>query len=240
MRRGVVGLVLLALTACSFSEPSASEFAALGAANLNSARTTHIEGTGRFAMKGASATSFEFRLSGEAELPDKSRMRMQISAPGASLVLETISVGGRSYTRDPASGKWTESAGGTAINATAVDLSAIRDVVEMDRPTIDGRRTRHLRYYTDSSTLLEALRLPGAAQMPPVNGMRGSGELWIRVDDSQIVRQSITVSFETVAPPALGAVRSNPGRSTTFEMTIDMRFTRHGEPVVTISPPPTR
>jgi hypothetical protein len=240
MRAVVVGAVLLALTACSTAEPSAPALAATAAANLKSARTTHIEGTGSFSIKDALSTSFDFKLSGEAELPDKSRMRMQITTLGGALVLDTISVGGRSYTKDQTSGRWTEGAGGTAIDATAVDLSAIRDVVEVDRPTIDGRRTRHLRYSTDGTKLLEALRLPGATQVPPVTGARGSGELWIRIDDSQIVRQSVTVSFRTDGQPALGFGGSSTALSTTFEMSIDMRFSRHGEPVVTISPPPTR
>ena len=239
-RAGVVGLVVLALTGCATAEPSAPALAAAGAANLKSARTTHIEGSGSFSIRDALSTSFDFKLSGEAELPDKSRMRMQISTPGAAIVLETISVGGRSYTKDPTSGTWTEGAAGTPMNATSVDLSAIRDVVEVDRPTIDGRRTRHLRYSTDSTKLLEALRLPGATHVPPVSGVRGSGDLWIRIDDSQIVRQSVTVSFQTDAMQALGFVGSGAARSTTFEMSIDMRFSRHGEPVVTISPPPTR
>jgi hypothetical protein len=239
MRAGVVGVISLALAGCAMSEPSAPALAAAGAANLKSARTTHIEGTGSFAIKDAASTSFDFKLSGEAELPDKSRMRMQISTLGAGLILETISVGGKSYAKDPTSGRWTEGAGGTAINATSADLSAIRDIVEVDRPTIDGRRTRHLRYSTDSTKLLEALRLPGATQVPSVTGVHGNGELWIRIDDSQIVRQIVTVSFQADGLPAL-SFGGGSARSTTFEMSIDMRFSRHGEPVVTISPPPTR
>jgi hypothetical protein len=54
------------------------------------------------------------------------------------------------------------------------------------------------------------------------------------------VRQSVTVSFRTGGLPALGFGGSSTALSTTFEMSIDMRFSRHGEPVVTISPPPTR
>jgi hypothetical protein len=243
MRAGVVGVFVLALAGCSSPEPSAPALALTGAANLRTAGTTHIEGTGSFVINDAAAMSISFRLSGDAQLPDKSRMRVQISTLGTALNLETISISGKSYVKDAITGKWSEGAGGPAITASvdpfgSVDLSAVRDVTEVDRPIIDGRETRHLRYDTDSTKLLDAMR--SGARAASIANPQGSGELWIRVDDSQIVRQKVRVSFQVDALSDLGFSEAGGPDKATLLMSMDMRFSRHGAPVPTITPPPTR
>jgi hypothetical protein len=245
IRTGLLGVFLCVSWACSLSEPTPLELARAGAANLKSARTTHIEGTGSFSIAEAFSRSFDFKLSGDTELPDKTRMHMQISTPGTALSLDTISIAGKSYSRRDASGLWSEDAGDAHTNTSidpfsSADLTAIRDVVEVDRPIIDGRKTRHLRYSTDGAKLLDAMRLSAGEAGPSVARPHGSGELWIRVDDSQIVRQRVAVSFEMAGLDVEFAGMAVGQGTATFAISVDMRFSRHGERLPSITPPPTR
>jgi hypothetical protein len=59
------------LLACG-REPSASELTAKGVANLKSAKTVHLDGSGSIGLKAQSglSLSFEFKLSGDAEPPN--------------------------------------------------------------------------------------------------------------------------------------------------------------------------
>jgi hypothetical protein len=241
-RVGFLGVFLLVFAGCAGGELSASALAMTSAASLRSAGTTHIEGSGSLAIRGASSLSFDFTLVADAELPDKSRMRLDISTPPPGGSLETLSVGGHTYIYDPGSGRWVD-AGAASIAAVpfgSVDLSAIRNVTEIDRPVVDGRSTRHLRYVTDAAKLLDAMRSTAGADAPFVGDAVGVGELWIRTDDSQIVRQLVKVSFEMNA--ASVTVRAGqavaPGK-TTVAMTMDMHFSNHGKPIRMITPPPT-
>lgn len=68
--------------------------------------------------------------------------------------------------------------------------------------------------------------------------MIGTGELWIRIDDSQIVRQLVKLSMDVDGLAAfLPASASNVGRAS-VEMSLDMRFSNHGGAVPQITAPP--
>ena len=58
---------LVLLSACG-REPSASQLTATGVANLQSAKTAHLDGTGSIALKAQSglSLSLEFKLAGDA------------------------------------------------------------------------------------------------------------------------------------------------------------------------------
>lgn len=204
-------LIALLLVACS-PEPTASQLTAKGVANLTSAKTVHLEGTGSLAVKGQNAFSFalEFKLSGDAELPDKARMNVQMALMGMAFDVESIALDGKEYTKDPATGLWREGTGTSPVNSLMdplgnIDASLVRDVVEVDRPEIDGRKTRHLR---------------------------------IRIDDSQVVRQLVKLSVEVDGLAGLlPAPAANVGRAS-VEMSLDMRFSDHGAAVAQITAPP--
>ena len=68
----IAGLLL----ACA-PEPTASALTATGIANLKSAKTVQLDGSGSIALKAQSGLSFsfDFKLSGNAELPDRARCR---------------------------------------------------------------------------------------------------------------------------------------------------------------------
>lgn len=51
-------------------EPSPRDLLQRASANLKTAKTTHIEGTGTFARKDGMGLSFDFKISGDAELAD--------------------------------------------------------------------------------------------------------------------------------------------------------------------------
>lgn len=237
-------LVALLLVACS-PEPTASQLAAKGITNLTSSKTVHLDGTGSLALKGQNAFSlaFELKLSGDAELPDKARMNVQMALMGMAFNVDTILLGGKEYTKDAATGKWSEGSGTSPVNSLMdplgnIDASLIRNVVEVDRPEIDGRKTRHLRYEPDTTQMIEEMRLSSGATSQAVSNPRGTGELWIRIDDSQIVRQLVTLTMDVDGLAGfLPASASNVGRAS-VEMSLDMRFSNHGGAVPQITAPP--
>ncbi len=232
------------VVACS-PEPTASQLTAKGVANLTSAKTVHLDGTGSLALKGQSAFSFafEFKLSGDAELPNKARMNVQMALMGMAFDIETIALDGKEYTKDAATGRWSEGSVDSPVSSMMdplgnIDMSLIRDVVEVDRPEVDGRKTRHLRYRADTTKMIEELRKSAGATTQAVTNPRGTGELWIRIDDSQIVRQLVTLSMDVDGLAALlPASASNVGKAS-VEMSLDMRFSNHGGAVPQITAPP--
>jgi len=236
--------VALLLVACS-PEPTASQLTAKGIANLTSAKTVHLDGTGSLALKGGNAFSlgFEFKLSGDAELPDKARMNVQMALMGMAFNVDTILLSGKEYTKDAATGRWSEGSGTSPVNSLMdplanIDASLIRNVVEVDRPEIDGRKTRHLRYEADTAKMIEEMRQSAGATSQVVSDPRGTGELWIRIDDSQIVRQLVTLTMDVDGlAGVLPASASNIGKAS-VEMSLDMRFSNHGGAVPQITAPP--
>ena len=244
LRIAALFVIAALLLACN-REPSASDLTVRGVTNLQSAKTVHIDGSGAVAIKGQGGFSlaFEFKMAGDAELPDKSRMNVQIALMGMNLAVETITLAGREFTKDAATGRWSESTGASSVNSLMdpmgnIDTSLIRDVVEVDRPEVDGRKTRHLRYQADTTKMLDELRKSAGSSSQPIANPQATGELWIRIDDSQIVRQLVKVSMDVDGLAAfLPASASNVGKAS-VELSLDTRFSRHGEAVPEITAPP--
>jgi hypothetical protein len=247
--------VLLALLvgACGALEPSAGDLVRGAGAKMRSASSVHVEGTGSLGMKGGFSMSFEFKLSGDVAPPDRSRMRLQTALFGQNLDVEMLTVGGKAYAKDPLTGTWTESTQGKTASSVppffitdpmgSLDLSTVTDVVEVDRPTIDGRKTRHLRYTADPAKLADAVRRTAGSTGPQVATPTAVGEVWIRVDDGQIVRQSLKVALEvddlgtSLFSGALPRATASPAAKATFEMGFDFVFSKHGEPIPDITAP---
>jgi hypothetical protein len=123
-----------------------------------------------------------------------------------------------------------------------IDLTAVATVTEIDRPEIDGRKTRHLSYVVDQSKLLEKMKGSPTGAVPALSASSaiGEGEVWIRTDDSQIVRQLVKVSIDMDG--GLGIPGASPtAGSSTLEMSFDLKFSHIGEPISpTITAPPTK
>lgn len=242
--RIAAAIVALLLVACS-PEPTASQLTTKGVANLTSAKTVHLDGTGSLALTGQNAVSFafEFKLSGDAELPNKARMNVQMTLLGMAFDVETIMLDGKEYTKDAATGRWSEGTGTSPVNGLMdplgnIDASLMRDFVEVDRPEVDGRKTRHLRYQADTTKMIEEMRKSAGATTQAVSNPQGTGELWIRIDDSQIVRQLVKLSMDVDGLAGLlPASASNIGKAS-VEMSLDMRFSNHGGAVPQITAPP--
>lgn len=236
--------VAVLLLACG-REPSATELTAKGITNLTGAKTVHLDGTGSIALKGQNAFSlaFEFKLSGDAELPNKARMNVQLALLGMALSVDTIMLDGKEYTKDAATGRWSEGSGSSPVNGLMdplgnIDVSLIRDVVEVDRPEVDGRKTRHFRYRADMTKMIDEMRRSSGATAQAVSDPQGVGELWIRIDDSQIVRQLVKLTMDVDGLAGfLPASASNIGKAS-VEMSLDMRFSNHGAAVPQITAPP--
>lgn len=235
------------LVACS-PEPTASELTAKGITNLRNAKTAHLEGTGSLALKSQQGVSFsfDFKLSGDAELPDKARMNVQMALFGMSFNVDTVTVDGKEYTKDAVTGKWTEGRSKTSpVNSVLdplgnVDASLIRNVVEVDRLEVDGRKTRHLRYDADATKMLDDMKKTAGTSSQSFSNPVGTGEIWIRIDDTQIVRQlvKVTLDVDGLAGFNFGSGASSNVGKASMEMSLDMRFSHHGEPVPQITAPP--
>jgi hypothetical protein len=244
--RGAAVLAIVGLLVACAPEPTASELTAKGIANLKSAKTVQIDGTGSIALKAQNGLSFnfDFKMSGDAAIPNNARLNVQIALLGMSFNVDTITVDGKGYTKDPTTGKWSQGAGKSQLNGMmdplgSIDNSLLRDVVEVDRPEIDGRKTRHLRYQADTAKMIEDMRKTAGTSTASVSNAQGSGELWIRIDDSQIVRQLVKVSVDVDALSGVDvpAAAANMGKAS-MEMSLDMRFSHHGEAFPQITAPP--
>lgn len=245
LTRTVAAFAVASLIVGCAPEPTAAQLTTKGITNLTSAKTVHLDGTGGIALKsqGGFSLAFEFKLSGDAELPSKARMNVQLALMGMALDVETIMIDGKEYTKDAATGKWSEGSGSSPVNSLMdplgnVDASLIRNVVEVDRPEVDGRRTRHLRYEADTTKMIDELRQSAGAPSQAVSNAVGTGELWIRIDDSQIVRQLVKLSMDVDGLAAvLPASAANVGKAS-VEMSLDMRFSNHGGAIPQITAPP--
>lgn len=233
--------------AATLAEPSPAELLQRASTNLKNAKTAHIEGTGSVAISSGLSISFDFTMTGDAEMPDKARLTTSMSLLGQSLSVDTITVGGRTFSKGLTGNDWTETAANDPQGAILdplgqTDLSAVVTVTEVDRPEIDGRKTRRLSYTIDQSKLLEKLTgsQPGSTPALNVSTAAGKGEVWIRIDDSQIVRQLVKLSMETNGDLGIPGASAATGKST-FDISFDLKFTRIGEPITpAITAPPTR
>ncbi|TMC76539.1 MAG: hypothetical protein E6J09_09820 [Chloroflexi bacterium] len=252
IRALVIAVAACSLLACgavaSLVEPSPGDLLQKASANLKTAKTTHIDGTGSFALKDGMNVSFDFKMAGEAEVPDKARLSMQMTLLGQPLSIDTISIGGRTYTKGLQGDTWTEA---TSTDPTSsgmldplgqTDLSGAVSVAEIDRPEVDGKKTRHLKYTVDPQKLLGKMQgASGVASFAPSN-VNGSGEVWVRTEDTQIVRQLVKLSFDIEGNLGLatGGTPSPSGKGT-FEMSFDLHFSQIGQPITpAITAPPTR
>jgi hypothetical protein len=249
--RSLVALVASISVACgataTLTDPSPTELLHKASANLTKAKTAHLDGTGSFAISSGLNISFDFRLNGDAEIPDKSRLNTEMTLLGQSLSIDTITIGGRTFTKGLTGGGWVESAANDPQGAVLdplgqADLTGVATVLEVDRPEIDGRKTRHLSYVIDQTKLLEKMKSSQSGTTPSLNvsGATGKGEVWIRTDDSQIVRQLVKVSVDIDG--GLGIPSASPTTGTgKFDISFDIKFTHIGEPISpAITAPPTK
>ena len=252
--RAAIAVVAAVSVACSqaasLAEPSPTELLHKASANLKNAKTAHVDGTGSFGIASGLNISFDFTMNGDAEMPDKSRLTTQMSLLGQTLSVDTITIGGRTFTKGLTGADWTESAANDPQGAVLdplgqADLSAVTAVTEVDRPEIDGRKTRHLSYTIDRSKLLEKMKGSQSTNLLSVSDAVGKGEVWIRDDDSQIVRQLVKLSVNMEGDFGIGALPGaspSPSAATsTFVISFDLKYSRLGEPISpTITAPPTR
>ncbi len=255
----IVGFVVLRLLWClaafaiacgapaTLAEPSPTELLQKASANLKDAKTAHIDGTGSFSISSGLNISFDFKLNGDVEIPDKSRLTTDMSLLGQSLSVDTITIGGRTFSKGLTGSGWSESAANDPQGAVLdplgqTDLSAVTTVTEVDRPVIDGRNTRHLSYTIDQSKLVEKMKSSQSGTTPTltVSGATGRGEIWIRTDDNQIVRQLVTLSVDMAGDIGIPSASPTSGKGA-FEISFDLKFSHLGEPVSpAITAPPTQ
>lgn len=245
--RGALALVAAISVACggvaAIAEPSPSELLEKASANLKNAKTAHIDGTGTFGISSGMTLTFDFKLSGDAELPDKARLTTQMSMLGQALNVETITIGSHTYSKGIARGGWSEALTTDPQNAILdplgqTDLSTVVNVTEIDRPDVDGKKTRHLSYTVDQAKLLDKMKGAKSTQGYTISNPSGKGEVWVRTDDSQIVRQLVKLSFDLEGDLGIPAASPSTGKGM-FDISFDLKFSHIGEPVTpAITAPP--
>lgn len=249
--RAAITVLALISIACSqpatLVEPSPAELLQKASTNLKNAKTAHINGSGSFAVSSGLSISFDFKVNGDSEMPDRSRLTTEMSLFGQALSVDTITIGGRTFTKGLAGSTWAESATndpqGTVLDPLGqADLSAVATVIEVDRPEIDGRKTRHLSYTIDPFKLVEKMKSsqPGSTPAFKVVAATGKGEVWVGTDDAQIVRQLVKLSVDIQGDLGIPGAPAAAGVGT-FEVSFDLKFSRVGEPVSpAITAPPTK
>lgn len=228
------------------SEPAPAELLSRANAQLHASRTAHMEGSGALSLQGATSFSVDFKLRGDTELPAKSRLTTEISYGGTELAVDTISIDGRSFNRQAGDVEWQEGAlnateGGLLDPLGQLDLGSVISVVEIDRPEVDGRQTRHLQYTADANKLLHQMLSSPAAQTFIPSNVSARGEVWIATDTGEIVRQKVSIAFDL--EPTATNVSEAPMRKTTFTAAFDLKFTLTGRPLspsITAPPVPAR
>ena len=249
--RGAILVLAAVAIACgqpaTLAEPSPTELLQKASTNLKEAKTAHIDGTGSFSISSGLNISFDFKLNGDVEIPDRSRLTTDMSVLGQSLSVDTITIGGRTFSKGLTGSGWSESPASDPEGAVLdplgqTDLSAVTTVTELDRPVIDGQKTRHLSYTIDQSKLAEKMKISQSGTSPAVavSGATGKGEIWIRTEDNQIVRQLVTLSVDLAGDIGSPSASPAPGRGA-FEISFDLKFSHLGEPVSpAITAPPTQ
>jgi len=243
----VAALAIACGQPAALAEPSPTELLQKASTNLKDAKTAHIAGTGNFAISSGLSISFDFKLNGDVEIPDKSPLTTEVSLLGQTVSVDTITIGGRTFTKGLTGSGWSESAANDPQGAVLdplgqTDLSAVTTVTEVDRPEIDGRKTRHLTYTIDQSKLVEKMKGTQTGTTPSlsVSGATGKGEIWVRIDDNQIVRQLVTLSVEMTGDLGIPSASPASGKST-FDISFDLKYSHLGEPVSpAITAPPTQ
>ena len=241
----MAGLVVaVACNQAVATEASPSELLAQANTKLRSAKTSHMEGTGTLAVKAGGAVAFDLKLRGDAEIPGKTRLNTELTILGQALSVDTITIDGRTFTRQGLAFGWEEGVAGPnqGLNPLGqLDLTRVSGVIEIDRPEIDGRKTRHLKYTIESENLLrQLLDSATAPSFRPSNAV-GTGEVWIATDDGQLVRQIVNIAFDIENAGGLGLPGTGGGTNKArFEAAFDLKYTLIGRPVSpAITAPPT-
>jgi len=246
----LVALVTLTLVTACGRELSPTDLAAASIAHLKGSKTAHVEVTGSIKLQGALSLGYEMIVTGDVSLPDNSRMTVRIPTLMPDRSIETIRIGDAGWARTTLDATWS-SDGSARSFSTIVDLLRDLDpvltsqIVEVDRPIVDGRKTRHLRYPARSTRMLDGLA-QAAGLMTGVVVTSGSavdetGELWIRIDDGQLVRQLVRLSLDFESAGHIGLFGGGSGvGKVTGELTMDMRLSHHGELIPRITAPPLK
>ncbi len=129
---------------------------------------------------------------------------------------------------------------GREPSASELTAKGVANLTSAKTVHLDGTGSIALKghYRADTTKMIEELRKSAGATTQAVTNPQGTGELWIRIDDSQIVRQLVTLSMDIDGLAALlPASASNVGKAS-VEMSLDMRFSNHGGAIPQITAPP--
>lgn len=225
------------------SEPDAQALVVKGLANLRAAETLHVDGS--FLSEqvdpkdGRRSNTIRATVSGDSHLPDESRANTHMIHYGTVYFIDDVTADGRAYSRDERRPNWHEAARATFTNIVihrVLQTSPLHDVVDVDRVVVDGRQTRLLQYPAEPADATRMLELMSLSVDCPFVNTRGTTDLWIRIDDSQIVRQLVKVSYELDLSACPGW---EPTADRQFmEQSLDLRFSHHGEAAPKITAPP--
>ena len=229
-RRGGPGLLLLALLAALWSWPAGASARLADPPTIAPFSTAYVRIAGTISAQGQ-----ELPVQGEGNI-DAARGASHLTIGLLGAAFETIVVDGRTYTRNPASGRW-EYADGAQANGfnpallapydPATIRAAGRNFTRIGPETLDGTATTHWRADADVARLIG---LPqGTSGAAAVGASSATMDLWIGDADSRLRRLALNSAG---ADPAAVAATPGPAR---FALTLT--FANFDEPMPILPPP---
>ena len=206
--------------------PSAAEVLKAALAAMAQAGSYHFEMDARISGPTADAASaIPLSFVGDFQAPDRARGKVALTMGLFSVEMETITIGDTTYATNPQTGEWQLASGLTSALPGPTDFTGeavpgLVDVALLGVETVGGT---------------PAYRLRGALPVEIMGGTEGKAraDYWIGVEDSLILQIDAEgeLGLDTVGDNAGAA-----GISGTANISMTIRFSRYGEPVLIEAP----
>ncbi len=223
-------VVLLALM-------GAGNGAVVGAGRADEAPPIAPFKTARVSIAGTvSAQGQEIPVQGAGDI-DATRRASQLTIGLLGTTFETIVVDGRSYSRNPASGRWqyTEGAQGGGFNPARLApyepetiRAAGRNFARLGPETVEGAATSHWRADADYARLLGLAGGSGTLGGSGLDAQTATMDLWIGDADGYLHRLRVD---------ARGTTTDATGATAPFAQALTLTFSNFDAPVQIVAPP---
>lgn len=161
---------------------------------------------------------------GEAQFPDRYHAVVNIKLGGFSVASETIVANGKSYVKNPMTGKWEVSQGGSMADqlgqpdplSYAQFLKNVKAIKDLGDTTINGTAVHHYQLTPDKDKLLagiDASKSPQAAatMRQVLNNGTLLVDVWFGKDDHLVRRVSTNMDYTLDLNQLLGSLGSPSG-----------------------------
>lgn len=161
---------------------------------------------------------------GEAQFPDRYQAVINVKMGGFSVGSETIVANGKSYVKNPMTGKWEVSQSGSMADqlgqpdplSYAQYLKNVKAIKDLGDTTINGTAVHHYQLTPDKEKLLagiDASKSPqaAAAMRQVLNSGTLLVEVWFGTDDHLVRRVNTSMDYTLDLSQLLGSLGSSSG-----------------------------